>query len=165
MKAASDIELNVDDQQLVDAFKKLGKAIDNAPELRAAEKAAGKYLISKGKTNLSSRNRKRTGRLVKGFRIKTMKKNGGVMAGFAYNNGRNGMKKGQGANHAHLVDRGTKERNTMRGYTDKLGRHYKKGISRGKMPGSSFWSDVNKNDTGRAMEMLMEGIRKAINNT
>lgn len=153
-----DIQMEVDDRELVDAFKKLGKDINRAPEIKQAEKQAGKYLIARGQANLASRNKKRTGRLSKGFRMKLKPKMGGVMAGFNYTGS-----KGGGANHAHLVDRGTKQRSTKRTYTDSLGRSYKPGINRGKVTGSKFWTDVNNNDTGRAMDILIEGVRQAIN--
>ena len=142
-------EIQFDVQGLDDvltAFNYLNHILDKR-EIRAGLKDASKMLMEKGKENLRTRMKSGpsgvTGNLLRAFRFKIKSKNRGSLIGFDYS------REGKGS-HAHLVDRGTSERKTRRGY------------SRGKIEGNKFWTDVNNNDTERAMNMVARAIQSAI---
>lgn len=112
-------------------------------------KKAGNYLIRKGKEKLRNRlkaykwhnyHHNSTGNLRKSFAITIFKRNRGVIAGFT--------KKGS---HAHLIDLGTNERKTARGY------------NRGRIKPSKFWTDTKQEDTTQAQGLIMTGLERALN--
>ena len=92
------------------------------------------------------------GRLYKSMQVKVMKakkdKDAVGYAGFK----RSTKKEKGGGNAAHLVDRGTVDRYTKKGYY------------RGKVKGSLFWTSTVQSQGDKALEILMEGIDKALNN-
>lgn len=141
-------DLEVDVQGLDDvltAFNYLNDVLDKG-EIRTSLKNASKMLMEQGKSNLKSRMKSGstgvTGNLLRAFRYKLKSKNRGALIGFDYS------RQGKGS-HAHLVDRGTEERHSKYG-------------NRGHITGNKFWSDVNENDTDRAMNMVAKAIQSAI---
>lgn len=95
------------------------------------------------------------GRLLKSMQVKVMKakKDKGPVgyAGFKRSTKKTAGE-GLGGNAAHLVDRGTVDRYTKKGYY------------RGKVKGSLFWTSTVESQGDKALEILMEGIDKALNN-
>lgn len=115
-------------------------------------KKAGNYLIRRGKEKLKKRlnksqypfhnydrHRKGKGNLRKAFAITIFKRNKGVIAGFT--------KKGS---HAHLIDLGTQQRQTSKGY------------NRGLVKANHFWTDTKNDDTTQAQGLIMDGLQKAL---
>lgn len=142
-----DIQFDVQGlDDVLTAFNYLNNVLDRR-EIRAGLRDASKMLMERGKSNLRARMKSGsngvTGNLLRAFIYKIKTKNRGSLIGFDYSS------EGKGS-HAHLVDRGTTERNTRRGY------------SRGKIEGNKFWTDVNNNDTDRAMNMVARAIQSAI---
>ena len=91
------------------------------------------------------------GRLLKSMQVKVLKasKNKGAAG---YSGFKRTTKKGEGGgNAAHLVDRGTVDRYTKQGYY------------RGKVKGSLFWTSTVQSQGEKALEILMNGIDKALN--
>jgi hypothetical protein len=80
-----------------------------------------------------------TGNLLKSFRNKLKSNKLGAIAGF-----------NELGHHAHLVDRGTQERHTSKGY------------NRGKIEGNEFWDDAINNNESAAMDKLFNGISNGI---
>lgn len=142
-------DLQVDVQGLDDiltAFNYLNDLLDKK-EVRAGLRDASRMLMKQGKQNLKSRLKSGpsgvTGNLLRAFRYRIKRRNVGSLIGFDYS------KQGKGY-HAHLVDKGTAERTTKEGY------------KRGHITGNKFWTDVNTNDTDRAMNMVARAIQSAI---
>lgn len=110
-------------------------------EITEGEKAAARYLITKGRERLKTRLKKsHSNNLMRSFTYRMRKKNAGVLVGF---------KRPEGS-AAHLVDKGTKDRITARG------------ANRGSITGNNFWSDTRTNDSDKAMEIMMNAIEASI---
>lgn len=110
-------------------------------------------IVQKGKSNLSSSSIKvRKGNLSKSLGKKVLKNRMKAYGGF---------KRPEGA-AAHLIDRGTKVRKTLKSYTDKLGRTYPAGINRGKVTGNYFWTRAVEAEGPKAQQILMESVQKSI---
>lgn len=102
-------------------------------------------MVQAGKRNLASRNKRKTGHLIKSFKTSSSKKKVVAYAGFS----RTGENKG---NHAHLIDRGTVKRWTKKGY-------YRGSVSRGRpQTGTKFWTDSVQSQGPKAMENLKDTI-------
>lgn len=133
-------------------MRKLGELseVEKRPVIKASMKQAGSVLINAGKSSFLSRNKKKSGNLYKSFTSKFKKKNTGILIGF-----RRGKDLG---NHAHLIDRGTKDRYTKTGeYRGKIA-----GTERGKTGATYFWSDVVQAKGNEAMERIMEAVFDAV---
>ena len=116
-------------------------------------KQGARYLIRKGRLRLRQRMKSGskgvTGNLLKSFKYTVKKKNRGVLAGFKGGKG--------GGNHSWLIDKGTKDRYTEKGYF--RGRvHRKTGI------GNKFWSDTRKSETNGAMRIVLTKLQETVNN-
>lgn len=141
-------------EQLADVEKK--------PVLRKAYKEGGQILITAGKSSFLSKNKKKTGNLYRSFTTKMKKKNSGILVGF-----RRGIGLG---NHAHLIDKGTTHRWTLKPYTDKLGRRFPAGMYRGRINEPTngktgktfFWSDVVAAKGQDAMNRIMDAVYDAV---
>lgn len=126
----------------LDALEKVdqGQAIQNA--LRNEMKP----MIAQGKSNLMVRNKIRTGNLIGSFGLRTNRKKAYAVAGH---------KRPQGA-AAHLVDRGTAQRYTKKGY-------YRGSVSKGQPNhGSGYWTDAVNQEGPKALEGLMDAIYEQI---
>lgn len=120
---------NVDKQKAI-----LGSLLQGAKEIGRA-----------GKSNLSTRNKKKTGNLSKSIASKIVRKWSAAYAGFK----RSGAYKG---NHSHLVDRGTAKRWTKKGA-------YRGSVSKGSpYTGTKFWTDAVKTNGPMAMSRVMDVI-------
>lgn len=119
--------------------------VDKSAAITNALRRGTRNIISGGKRNLASRNKKKTGNLAKSFKSTSSKKKVVAYAGF----GRSGGYKG---NHAHLIDRGTTKRWTKR----KL---YRGSISKARpYKGSHFWTDSVMTMGPKAMKNLNNAI-------
>lgn len=92
-----------------------------------------------------------TGRLYKSMNVKVMKakKNKGPVGYSGFKRSTKKDKSG-GGNAAHLVDRGTVDRYTKKGYY------------RGKVKGSLFWTSTVQQEGDRALDKLMSAIDEAL---
>lgn len=103
-------------------------------------------IIAQGRANLAARNKVRKGNLITSFKKKYKKRTSSIYAGFT--------KKG---NSAHLVDRGTKERWTSKGY-------YRGSVSKGQpKKGSMFWTDAVRAKGTEALNRLSTTITRYVN--
>lgn len=97
----------------------------------------------KGRSNLRSRilrHGKQTNHLMNSFTNRVKRNKLGALSGFDR----------PGGNHSHLVDMGTKVRKT------------KRGANRGVMPANHFWTDARISEEGKAMNVLYQGVQKAV---
>lgn len=116
-------------------------------------KQGARYLIRKGRLRLRQRMKSGTkgvtGNLLRSFKYTVKKRNKGVLAGFKGGKG--------GGNHSWLIDKGTKDRYTKKGYF--RGRvHRKTGI------GNKFWTDTRKTETNGAMKIILDKLQETVNN-
>ena len=123
--------------------------VDKRQAIVATLKRATRNIVAGGKSNLNSRNKKKSGNLSKSFKTSSSKKRVVAYAGFS----RTGAHKG---NHAHLVDRGTGQRWTKKGY-------YRGSVSKSAPnKGSNFWTDSVMAQGPKAMANLKETIFKEL---
>ena len=144
------IALNTRDYAALDRKFKAAAKIDRNKTIKSALNEGIMYIKNAGASNLSNRNKVKTGNLKKSL-SKRVKK-AAAYAGFKRSN-----KKGvPGGNHAHLVDRGTDERWTKKGA-------YRGSVSRGRPnTGSMFWTDAVETEGPRAQRTLMDGVYDTI---
>ena len=141
------------------ALKKMGN-IAKSNVLRQSFKQGSTLLITSGKSSFLSKNKKKTGNLYKSFtdKINKKKKSGviGIYVGF-----RRGKGKG---NHSHLIDRGTTDRYTQKGYY--RGKIDAAGVgSRGRMKTGKtyFWTNTVEDKGTDAMEKVTNAIYTYLN--
>ena len=83
--------------------------LDTSPAVQKGLREGANLMKVAGQSNLAQRNKVKTGTLKKSFRIKVTRRkkigNNYALTGFKRSNAKKGIK---GANHAYLVDRGTK---------------------------------------------------------
>jgi hypothetical protein len=122
-------------------------SFDRDEAIRYGLMAAGKVFQSGGENRLKERMKSGSqgvsGGLLRSFKTRLKKRKPGVLIGFNQD--------GKGETHAHLVDRGTKER------------FNKAGASRGIMPANRFWEDTRSQDEKKAMNELYQGVQRAVN--
>lgn len=134
--------------------------------VRRAFESSGKLMKERGKYFLKSRLLGH-GKMVRGhYTANTMRLYNSLEKEVAITKLRvyAGFKRPLG-NHAHLVDRGTKQRYTLKGYKDRLGRYYAPGQYRGKMPANKFWRSTIETFAPQLMEKLMDAIDRALTRT
>lgn len=143
-------------QRLVNTLNKAAD-VDTTPAVQRGLREGANTLKNAGKTSLATRNKEKTGNLRRSFTIKvTRRKKIGTnyaMSGFkrSTKNNKNG-----GGNHAHLIDRGTDKRYTLKGA-------YRGSISKGSPNvGSSFWTDTVETEGPRAMNRLVNVIESEL---
>lgn len=126
------------------------KDVDRNKAIKSGMIQGAKVFVRIGKKNLRARNKEHTGNLLQSMRWKSARRSQSVYAGFERSYKFQALR-GVG-NHAHLIDRGTKERFTKKGYR------------RGIMPASYFWTDSKNEGGGEAMRHIETGIRNMVNN-
>ena len=149
---SSDFKFSLNEAEYKAVIRKLEELadVDKKPVLRKAYKSGGQILITAGKTSFLSKNKKKTGNLYKSFTSKMKKKNGGILIGF---------RRGKGlGNHAHLIDRGTVDRYTKRGYY----RGKIEDTTGGKTGKTFFWTEVVQAKGEEAMERIMDAVFDAV---
>ena len=152
----NDLDVQLDLLNLPRVIKVL-QEIQHFPEVNKGTteglKQGARYLIRKGRLRLRQRMKSGskgvTGNLLRSFKFTIKKRNKGVLAGFK--GGKNG------GNHSWLIDRGTQDRYTKKGYF--RGRvHRKSGV------GNKFWTDTKNTDTNNAMKIVMMKLQETVNN-
>lgn len=134
---------NIEDiHRLVDDLKK----VDQDRAVKSGLGKGAKVFSRIGRQNLSRRNDEHTGNLRGSFITKVSRK--GLTAYSGFNRSakvaeESGISQG---NHAHLVDRGTKQRRTKAGH------------NRGIMPASYFWSDARREGADEASKAVWDGV-------
>lgn len=146
----SDIGIKIVNIERVYALVDELKAVDRNRAIRSGMIEGAKVLVRLGRKNLRARNDEHTGNLLQSMRWKSARNSLAVYAGFERSYKFQALK-GVG-NHAHLVDRGTKDRYTKKGYY------------RGKMPASYFWTDTRNEGGGEAMRHIEKGIINMVEN-
>lgn len=157
--AKGDLTIVLDKADYARLVKTLDEAgdIDTRPAIQRALRSGMQSMVSAGKSNLSMRNSTKTGNLKRSFTIKVTKRkkvgSNYALGGFKRSAGKNAI---GGGNHAHLVDRGTANRWTRRGY-------YRGSVSRG-MPntGTRFWTDAVQSEGPRALNNLTNVIQSEL---
>ena len=104
----SDIGIKIVNIERVYALVDELKAVDRNKAIRGGMIEGAKVLVRIGKSNLRARNDEHTGNLLQSMRWKSARNSLAVYAGFERSYKFEALK-GVG-NHAHLVDRGTKDR-------------------------------------------------------
>ena len=123
-----------------DAIKGLSE-IQKNKAIISGYRAMGSVFIAGGKQRLRSRlSGKGKGNLIKSFKIRVKRDNGGVLVGF--------NKRGH---IAHIVDMGTVQRNTRHGH-----------LNRSKVPANNSWHETAEQDFPKAAEKLFTGIETAV---
>lgn len=152
----SDLDVELELLNLPKVIKVL-QEVQHFPEVEKGTKDAlrdgARYLLRKGRTRLRQRMKSGTkgvtGNLLRSFKYTIKKKNRGVLAGFKGGKG--------GGNHSWLIDKGTKDRYTRKGYF--RGRvHRKTGI------GNKFWTDTRKSESNNAMRIVLVKLQETVNN-
>ena len=112
--------------------------------IKSGLKAGGNVFKTGGRQRLKQRlkSSKGTNNLSNSFRTRVKRNEAGVLTGF--------MRGKNGGNHSHLVDRGTKKRQT------------KSGANRGVMPANYFWTDTENIDRPKAVNEIFAGVEKAV---
>lgn len=127
--------------------------VDQAKAIQSSLKEGMKILIAQGKTNLASRNKVVSGNLKKSFSISVNRKKAFSLGGFKRSSGK---KEIGGGNHSYLVDKGTKNRYTKKGY-------YRGSVSKGRPnTGSEFWTDAVQTQGDAALNRLMDAIYESV---
>ena len=120
--------------------------VDQQAVVQTALRMGMQRIVLAGKSNLSMKNKKKTGNLSKSFSIRANKKKAYTLGGF---------RRPAGA-HAHLIDRGTDNRWTKKGY-------YRGSVSKGSPNiGSSFWTTAVMTEGPKAQAGLMDAIYDAL---
>ena len=146
----SDIGIKIVNIERVYALVDELKAVDRNKAIRGGMIQGAKVFTRIGRKNLRSRNNEHTGNLLMSMRWKSERNTLAVYAGFERSYKFQALK-GVG-NNAHLVDRGTRDRYTKKGYF------------RGKMPASYFWTDTRNEGGGEAMRSIEKGIINMVEN-
>lgn len=134
-------------QKLIDAVGSLSEVDGSQAIMNSLSQGMG-IIISKGKSNLASSNNTKSGNLSRSFSRKRVKKWMSVYGGFKRGSG--------GGNHSHLVDRGTDERWTKKGY-------YRGSVSKGRPnTGSMFWTKAVETQAPKAIQKTMDVIYKEV---
>ena len=144
----SDIKVEIKNIERVYALVDELKGVDRNRAIRSGMIQGAKVFTRLGRKNLRARNDEHTGNLLQSMRWKSARNSLAVYAGFERSYKFEALK-GVG-NHAHLVDRGTKDRYTKKGYY------------RGKMPASYFWTDTRNEGGGEAMRHIERGMRNMV---
>lgn len=148
------LQLSENDYQAIQNIMEGLSELEKSAVIERGLKEGTRILVAQGKTNLMmklSRDpvnvRARKGNLEKSFTTKTKKKRMSGYAGFAR----------PGGNAAHLVDRGTVERWTKKGY-------YRGSVSKGSpQTGNRFWTMAVEQKGQAALEELCNSIEESVN--
>ena len=139
--------MNAKDLQKLNAALSGLEEVDKANVIQSALKSGMEKIVNQGKSNLSSRNKVKTGNLKRSFSISVNKRKSYTLGGFKRSAPKKGIK---GANHSYLVDKGT-------------GLRWTKGHAfRGSANGTLFWTDAVNTVGPQAQNGLMDAIYKAM---
>lgn len=130
-------------KEQIEGFVQGLKDIDKDKAINQGLKKGGLVLSRGGKRRLTSSMKNpigRTGNLLKSFNVRTKRKKLGVLIGFKRPIG----------NHSHLLDKGTNDRYTA------------KGFNRGSVQSTKFWTDTKNSDMANASNEIFNGIKVAV---
>ena len=154
--ASGNFTITLDEEDYNRVLKELEELshLERSRVLRKGLAEGGRLFINEGKKYLEQRLstdpvnvKMRKGLLKKAFKLKVYPNRGKVHAGFD--------RKGR---HAHLVDRGTDKRYTRKGA-------YRGSVAKGSPnTGNMFWTDAFNAKKDEASRILMEAIRREIQN-
>ena len=138
-----EVETNMAQLRRMAARLEQAAGLTDSPLVRGALFAAAETVVDAGRSNLSAR-LKGTGRgnLINSMMARVKRNKPGSLAGFMRS-----RVKGDtgGGNHAHLVDRGTRDRR-----------------GRGRMPANRFWTDAEASTAGSVKTLVERGLRAAL---
>lgn len=138
-------ELDEKDYQTLQRMLTGVGSVDQRKAILASLLQGAKAIAKAGKSNLKSKNKKKTGNLLGSINTKAIRKIVSAYAGFK----RSGARKG---NHAHLVDRGTAKRWTKKGY-------YRGSVSKtAPYTGSMFWTTAVQSQGPMAIKKVTDVI-------
>ena len=142
---ASDFTATVDQSdyiKIMNALSEMSKLEREAIIQKAIQEGLD-FIVKQGKANLAASGTKvRTGNLKGSFKKITKKSQLKGYAGFSRPKG----------SAAHLIDRGTKVRET------------KKGANRGRVTGNYFWTKAVESKKDKAQQEIMDSVKKTIEN-
>ena len=142
------IVLDEKDLQKMNALLSEYDKVDQSAIIQHALKQGMQVIVDEGKSNLATRNKKKTGNLSRSFRLTANKKKAYSLGGFKRGDG--------GGNHAPWIDRGTDERWTTKGA-------YRGSVSKGRPnTGSRFWTEAVITKGQEGLGTLMNAIYQAI---
>lgn len=153
--AKYDLTIELDERDYQKMMRMLGALddVDQAKVVQTALKSGMGTIITQGKSNLAARNKVVTGNLKKSFGVKVNKKKGFALGGFKRSSKYNKI---GGGNHSYLVDRGTVERYTRKGY-------YRGSVSKGNPNhGTKFWTEAVDSQGPAALNKLMDAVYNAV---
>lgn len=124
--------------------------VDKTAAVAKGLQEGAKPIVAEGRANLASRNKKgkkaKSTHLANSFATSLRRKDGSIRIGF----------KRPGGAAAHLVDKGTAERYTKKGY-------YRGSVSKGNpYHGSRFWTDAVMSKGQEALQILADVINQEI---
>lgn len=142
-------EINKQDWETLQAAVQGLNKIDGNQAIMNSLAIGMRQLTAKGKSNLTSAGNIKKGYLIHSIGVSRMKKWMSVYGGFR----RSGAHRG---NHAHLIDRGTENRYTKKGY-------YRGSVSKGRPnTGSRFWTKAADVEGPKIMEKTLNVIYKEV---
>lgn len=137
----SEFSLEFDVQEAVNYLTAELNNLERKQVVRKGLMDAAKIFQARGKINLAARTKPHTGHLRSSFKTNYNPRYWAVAyAGFWRPDG----------NHAHLVDLGSKQRFTKKGY------------NRGRMPATYFWTDARISEEQLATRAIFDGVSEAI---
>ena len=134
--------------------------LETHPLIKKALRAGAQYLVKQGKARLKaglSPGIDHTGDLSRSMGVVVKKSSPGTLAGFR--RGQTGNGKIYGGQLSWLIDRGTAERQTAKGYNRGMSGHGQNGDA----ASLYFWKKTRDEDTGEALQLIEDGIRMAFN--
>lgn len=143
------MEIRIIDRENVIFLVNQLKDFEKDKAIRSGLQGASNVFVRKGRSNLRARLKGTgDGSLAGSFTTRLKRHKLGVLSGFRRST-RYAQYKGAG-NHAHLVDKGTIKR-----------KHPITGTS-GVMPANNFWSDAQQTEENKAMQILYNGVQRAV---
>lgn len=142
-----EIKANFNDLQRLNNLISGLKDFEKDKVVKEGLRTAGKLFVNAGKTNLIGRMKNKkgvTGNLKRSMKTKVKRRKLGALAGFSL------IGFSLIGRHSHLIDLGTKERKTKKGY------------DRGQITGNKFWTDAINSNKSNAINTVYEGISNGI---
>ena len=151
MAFVPDIEV----QQVIDYLMQAASELDRNKAVKKGLVDAAKIFVSRGRLNLQTRlmGHGGVGNLMRAFRTQFRQKTTTAYAGF-YEKAWTPTGATKFAPHAHLVDLGTKKRETNKKLLPPR--------NRGVMPPNLFWHDARITEEQRASDAIIKGVQQCI---
>ena len=137
----------IDRERVFETLAQLENYNDKNKAVTKGLRKASRILSVAGRRALLVSNKKKTGNLYRSISYIIKRKSSGSIAGFKRASEKNQNAKG---NHAHLIDKGTRQRFT------------KDGQNRGKVTGSGFWTRTVGANEQKVYTTLYEAIEESV---